>query len=372
MTSRTTRVAVLGGGQLGRMLGLAGLPLGLDFRFLDPSPEACAGAVGELVVAGLDDEAAAAKVAAGATVVTYEWEGVPAGTAHEAGRSVPIHPPPVALEVAQDRVWEKSMLNGIGIATARFRAVDDRASLDDAIRELGLPAVLKTRRGGYDGKGQAVLRATGDADAAFAEMGGVPLILEGFVPFRRELSIVAVRGLDGAIACWPVVENVHEAGILRVTRAPAPNLDDALQARAEACIRPLLEAQEYVGVCCVELFDADGELLANEVAPRVHNSGHWTIEGADTSQFENHLRAVLGWPLGSTAARGASAMVNCIGALPDRDAVLAVPGAHLHDYGKSRRRGRKVGHVTVCADDVASLEPALARVLDLVHASADG
>jgi 5-(carboxyamino)imidazole ribonucleotide synthase len=217
-----------------------------------------------------------------------------------------------------------------------------------------------------------VLRAPADADAAFAEIGGVPLILEGFVPFRRELSIVAVRGVDGTVACWPVVENVHELGILRVTRAPAPGIDDALQARAEACIRPLLADLDYVGVGCVELFDVDGELLANEMAPRVHNSGHWTIEGAHTSQFENHLRAVLGRPLGATDARGVSAMVNCVGALPDRDAVLSVPGAHLHDDGKSPRRGRKVGHVTVCAADAAALEPALERVLELVRASADG
>ncbi len=182
----------------------------------------------------------------------------------------------------------------------------------------------------------------------------MPLILEGFVPFQRELSIVAVRGLDGAVACWPVVENSHELGILRMTRAPAPGADDALQSHAEQCIRPLLDELEYVGVCCVELFDVDGELLANEIAPRVHNSGHWTIEGAHTSQFENHVRAVLGWPLGSTAARGVSAMVNCIGRMPDRDAVLAVPDAHCHDYGKSPRRGRKVGHVTVCAADAAS------------------
>jgi 5-(carboxyamino)imidazole ribonucleotide synthase len=367
-----TQITVLGGGQLGWMLGLAGIPLGVSFRFLDPSPEAPARMVGDLVVGGLDDEAAAAKVAAGATVVTYEWEGVPAGTAYEAGRSVPIYPPPVALEVSQDRVWEKSMLNGIGIATAPFREVDDRAALDEAIAEIGFPAVLKTRRGGYDGKGQAVLRAPADADTAFADLGDVPLILEGFVPFKRELSIVAVRGLDGTVACWPVVENTHELGILRLTRAPAPGVDAELQARAEACVRPLLDVQEYVGVCCVELFEVEGGLLANEIAPRVHNSGHWTIEGAHTSQFENHVRAVLGWPLGSTEARGASAMVNCIGALPDRDTVLSVPGAHLHDYGKRPRRGRKVGHVTVCAADAAALEPALDRVLELVRASADG
>jgi 5-(carboxyamino)imidazole ribonucleotide synthase len=367
-----TTVTVLGGGQLGRMLGLAGIPLDLTFRFLDPSPDAPAQAVGDLVVAGLDDEAAAAKAADGAAVVTYEWEGVPASTAYEAGRVVPIRPGPRALEVSQDRFIEKSVLNAQGVGTAPFRAVGDRGSLDSAVAEIGLPAVLKTRRGGYDGKGQAVLRAAGDIEAAWTELGGADLVLEGFVAFRRELSILAVRALDGEVACWSVVENTHVGGILRVTRAPAPDIDAALQARAEQCVRPLLTDLDYVGVICVELFDVDGELLANEFAPRVHNSGHWTIEGADTSQFENHLRAVLGWPLGSTAARGVSAMVNCIGAMPDRDAVLAIPGAHVHDYGKAPRRARKVGHVTVCAPDESALEPRLTRVVELVRASADG
>src|SRR5436190_20591541 len=199
------------------MLGLAGIPLGLSFRFLDPSPDAPAQAVGDLVVGGLDDVAAAAKAADGSVVVTYEWEGVPAATADAVARDVLVYPSARALEVSQDRLVEKETFNALGIATAPFRAVDDRASLDAAVADLGLPAVLKTRRGGYDGKGQAVLRSAGDADAAWRELRGVPLILEGFVPFRREVSIVAVRGLDGAVACWPVVENVHDGGILRVT-----------------------------------------------------------------------------------------------------------------------------------------------------------
>jgi len=366
------QVTVLGGGQLGLMLGLAGIPLGVSFRFLDPSPEAPARMVGDVVVGGLDDVAAAAKAADGSEVVTYEWEGVPAATAVALATELPVRPSAGALEVSQDRLVEKTTLQGLGIATAPFRAVDDRPSLDAAIAALGLPAVLKTRRGGYDGKGQAVLRAAADADAAWAELGGVPLILEGFVDFERELSIVAVRGLDGSVACWPVVENSHELGILRVTRAPAGGADDALQSRAEQCIRPLLDELEYVGVACVELFDVGGALLANEIAPRVHNSGHWTIEGAHTSQFENHVRAVLGWPLGSTAARGVSAMVNCIGGMPERAAVLAVPDTHVHDYGKRPRRGRKVGHVTVCGADARELEPRLARVDELVRAATDG
>jgi 5-(carboxyamino)imidazole ribonucleotide synthase len=357
-----TRVAVLGGGQLGQMLGLAGIPLGISCAFLDPSPKAPAALVGDLVVGGLDDVDAARRAASGATVVTYEWEGVPADTARALQRDTPVHPLPRALEVSQDRLVEKNTFRSLGIATAPYRAVDERASLDAAIGELGLPAVLKTRRGGYDGKGQAVLRSDVDADAAWAQLGGVPLILEGFVAFSRELSIIAVRGADGETVCWPAVENQHVGGILHVTRAPAPHLDDALQAQAFACIRPLLDSLDYVGVGCVELFEVDGTLLANEMAPRVHNSGHWTIEGAETSQFENHLRAVLGWPLGSNATRGASAMVNCVGTMPDRDSILAVPGSHFHDYGKEARPGRKLGHVTVTATDEATLGERLASV----------
>jgi 5-(carboxyamino)imidazole ribonucleotide synthase len=360
-----SHVCVLGGGQLGRMLGLAGIPLGCTFTFLDPGAAAPAGAVGELVVGALDDVAAAERAAKGASVVTYEWEGVPAGTARAAGRHADVHPTPVVLELSQDRLVEKSALRRLGIATADFAPVGSRAELDDAAAGLGYPAVLKTRRGGYDGKGQVVLGGPAGVDAAWAALGGAALIVEAFVPFARELSIVAVRGRDGDFRCWPVVENVHRDGILRVTRAPAPGLDDALQARAEKCVRPLMEQHDYVGVCCVELFDTGSELLANELAPRVHNSGHWTIEGAETSQFENHVRAVTGMPLGSTAARGPAAMVNCIGRMPDRDAVLRVPGAHLHDYGKHPRPGRKVGHVTVTADDPATLAERLGAVTAL-------
>ncbi len=367
-------VAVLGGGQLGWMLGLAGIPLGLRFRFLDPVPEAPAGAVGVLVVGGLGDEAALTEVADGAVVVTYEWEGVPADAARFLDRPVrPVRPGARSLEVAQDRLVEKETFRRLGIGTPAFAAVDSRGAgaggLDDAIAAVGgLPAVLKTRRGGYDGKGQAVLRTTADVDAGWAELGGgpesspVPLILEALVPFDRELSVLAVRGTDGAVACWPLVENHHEAGMLRISRAPAPGLDSGLQARGEEIAQRLLTDLDHVGVLAVELFDVGGELLANEIAPRVHNSGHWTIEGAETSQFENHLRAVLGRPLGSTAARGESAMVNCIGELPDRDVVLAVPGAHFHDYGKAARPGRKLGHVTVTAATPAELTARLARL----------
>jgi 5-(carboxyamino)imidazole ribonucleotide synthase len=355
-------VAVLGGGQLGRMLGLAGIPLGVSFAFLDPGAEAPAAAVGDLVVGALDDVDAAQRSAKGADVVTFEWEGVPATTARALEAIAPVRPTPRALDISQDRVTEKDALRALGIATAPYRAVATRAELIDAVDAFGLPAVLKTRRGGYDGKGQAQFRTEADVDVAWDALGGVPLVLEGFVGFDRELSILAVRAGDGEVRCWPAVENIHRDGILRLTRAPAADAD---QADAEACIRPLLEDLDYIGVCCVELFDVGGTLLANEIAPRVHNSGHWTIEGAETSQFENHMRAVTGLPLGSTATRGPSAMVNCIGTMPDRDAVLRVPGAHLHDYGKAPRPGRKLGHVTVTAPDVATLETRLAVVQPL-------
>jgi 5-(carboxyamino)imidazole ribonucleotide synthase len=349
------------------MLGLAGLPLGVSFRFLDPSPDATAGALGPLHVAPFTDDVAIDGFATGATVVTYEWEGVPAPTARRAARHAPVQPGDRALELSQDRLIEKQALNALGIGTAAFRAIDDERGLRDAIDEIGFPAVLKTRVGGYDGKGQAVLRALDDVAQAWNALGGTPLILEAFVPFRRELSVLAVRSARGEFACWPVVENTHVGGILRVSRAPAPGAGPETQAAAEACIRPLLDDLDYVGVACVELFDTEAGLLANEWAPRVHNSGHWTIEGAVTSQFENHLRAVLGWPLGSVAPVGHSAMVNCIGAMAPRDAVLAIEDAHLHDYAKAPREGRKVGHVTITAPDEHTLD---ARLDELQRATA--
>ncbi len=366
MSDGATTVAVLGGGQLGRMLGLAGVAQGLRFRFLDPVAEAPAAAVGTLVTGALDARDALDAVARGAAVVTYEWEGVPADAArHLAGR-YQVLPPVAALEVSQDRLAEKSLFRSLAIPTAAFAPVGDRAGLDAAVAEIGLPAVLKTRRGGYDGKGQHVLRAAADVETGWSLLGGVPLILEAFVPFERELSIVAVRGRDGTVSCWPVVENEHRDGILRVTRAPAPRWNASLQAAAEKHARAVLDALDYVGVLCIELFDHGGVLLANEMAPRVHNSGHWTIEGAVTSQFENHLRAILDRPLGSTAPVGVSAMVNCLGTMPDPRAVLAVEGAHLHDYGKSPRPGRKLGHVTVCAADETTLAARLEQLRAII------
>jgi 5-(carboxyamino)imidazole ribonucleotide synthase len=353
-------LGILGGGQLGWMLARAAEPLGIRCRVLDPSPDAPAGRAGELVVGAYDDPAALDRFAEGLRLATYEFENVPVASARRLAARLDVLPPPRALEVAQDRVAEKAFFESAGIPVTPWRPVSSPADLERALDELGRPAVLKTRRLGYDGKGQHVIRGPGDAEVAWARLGGAPLVLEAFVPFARELSVIAARGRDGAVACYPLVENEHAEGILRRSRAPAPGLAAGLQAEAGRHAGRVLDALGYVGVLAIELFEVEGRLLANELAPRVHNSGHWTIEGAETSQFENHVRAVTGLPLGPTAPRGASLMVNLIGAVPDAAAVLAVPGAHLHLYGKAPRPGRKLGHVTLRADDPAALERARA------------
>jgi 5-(carboxyamino)imidazole ribonucleotide synthase len=354
-----TTVGVLGAGQLGRMLALAGYPLGLRFRFLDPSPEAPAGQLAERCAAPFDDLARIERFVQGLDVVTYEFENVPVELPRSLGRTIPVFPPPAALEASQDRLHEKTLFARLGLPTAPYVAVDTRADLDRALAALGCPAVLKTRRFGYDGKGQVVLRSAEEADKAWEALGGVPLLLEGFVSFERELSVLAVRGRDGQVAFYPLVENHHAGGVLRLSRAPAPGLTPELQALAEDYAGRVLRALDYVGVLAIEFFAYAGGLVANEMAPRVHNSGHWTIEGAETSQFENHLRAVLGLPLGSTETPGPCAMVNLIGTHPAPPDVLAIPGAHLHLYGKTPRPGRKLGHVTVRGATPALVEERL-------------
>ena len=361
------KVGILGGGQLGRMLALAGYPLDLTFRLFDPAPDATAGQVAPLIDGTYDDASALQRFADGVDVITYEWENVPVATATALQAYAAVYPPPQALEVAQDRFDEKSFFRSLGIPTPPFVAVDDLASLQAALASLGYPAVLKTRRMGYDGKGQQVLRTPSDVDRAWAALGGTPLILEGFVPFDRELSILAVRSSNGETTTYPLVENHHAEGILRLSLAPAPGDVTALQAMAEDYAQRVLQALEYVGVLAIELFQVGDRLIVNEMAPRVHNSGHWTIEGAMTSQFANHLRAILGLPLGSTATPAPCAMLNLIGTLPDTRAILEVPGAALHLYGKSPRPGRKIGHVTLRGEDSASFEERLTRLQDLIR-----
>ncbi|MFO3704354.1 5-(carboxyamino)imidazole ribonucleotide synthase [Xanthomonas codiaei] len=359
-----TMVGILGGGQLARMLVLAGAPLGLRVAVFDPAADACAGQLAPLQVGGFDDTAALAAFAAQAEVITFDFENVPAASAQHLAAQLPVFPRPQALAVAQDRLSEKTLFRELSIPVPEFAAIDDRAGLDAALAHIGAPCVLKTRRFGYDGKGQYRIRTLADADAAWDALGAqaqkVGLILEAFVPFQREVSVVAVRGRDGEFRAWPLTENWHVDGVLSASLAPA-RVDAAMQALAETHARAIAQALDYVGVFALELFVRDGELLANEIAPRVHNSGHWTIEGAETSQFENHLRAVLGLPLGSTAMRGHACMLNWLGSMPEAGAFLAVPGAHWHDYGKQAREGRKVGHATVRADTPQALAAALAQ-----------
>ena len=355
-------IGILGGGQLGYMLALAGYPLGLHFRFLDPSPQAPVGRIAHRVTAEYSDHDALEKFAHGLELVTYEFENVPVEAARFLAKHVPVYPPPEALEAAQDRLNEKSLFKKLGIVTTPFAEVNGAGDVDAAVKKIGLPAVLKTRRMGYDGKGQWVLRTREDVEFVKREFPTTPLLLESFVTFQRELSILAARSRSGETAFYPLVENHHRGGILRLTVAPAPNLSAKLQQAAEVAARRVMEELNYVGVLAIEFFECNGELVANEMAPRVHNSGHWSIEGAATSQFENHLRAVMGLPLGSTATLGVSAMLNLIGEVPEPAEVAAIPDAHLHLYGKSLRPGRKVGHVTLRAASFEELTSRLAAL----------
>ena len=358
-------VGILGGGQLARMMALSAAPLGLRFLVLDTAADACAGQFAPMVVGDYTDEAALAEFASKIDVATFDFENVPAESAQWLATRVPVFPSPRALAVAQDRLAEKTLFRELGIPVPDFADIDSRAALDAAVVTLGTPCILKTRRLGYDGKGQFRIKSPADVDAAWDALGAqaatVGLILEGFVAFQRELSVVAVRGRDGEFRAWPLTENWHVDGVLSASLAPA-TVDAGMQATALSHARRLAEAMDYVGVFALELFCRDGELLANELAPRVHNSGHWTIEGSETSQFQNHLRAVLGLPLGDTRMVGLACMLNWIGAMPDANAVLGEAGGHWHDYGKSPRAGRKVGHATVRADSPAELAAALQRV----------
>lgn len=362
------KIGILGGGQLARMIALAGYPLGLKFIVLDPDPNAGAGPLSEHLLGAYDDPDSLAQLAEKADIVTYEFENVPAHVAEFLASHTQVYPPSGALAVAQDRLLEKTFFNDIGIGTAPYAQVDSLSDLRSAMDAIGYPAILKSRRMGYDGKGQVVLRTESDLEPAIHAMQGAASIVEGFVDFRREVSIIAARRPSGDIVFYPLSENQHSGGILRIARACH---DDALQATAEDYVRRLLEKLEYVGVIALELFDVDGQLLANEFAPRVHNSGHWTIEGSETSQFENHLRAILDLPLGSTATRGHAAMVNFIGGLPETEQLLDKTNVHLHLYDKLPRRGRKVAHATVRSDKIDVFEKVLADLAVIAKAVDD-
>ncbi len=347
------------------MLALAGHPLGLRCRVLDPAPAPPAAAAADHVQGRLDDPQALDRFAEGISVSTCEIEHLPDVALCRMEEATTFRPGARAVRVARDRLEEKTFLRTCGIGTADFLCVDGAQDLAQAGERLGYPFILKTRTHGYDGLGQAVVRDAGQAEAAFSELAGKPLLAEAFVEFDRELSVIAVRSSSGEFALYPVVENHHAGGILRWTIAPAADVSAALRDRATTLAEALVRALDYVGVLTIELFQVGEELLVNEIAPRVHNSGHWTIEGAETSQFENHLRAILGLPLGSTHHVDGWVMFNVLGETPDLRRVLEIPGAHLHLYGKEARPGRKLGHVNCRAPRPDAARPRLEAALGL-------
>jgi 5-(carboxyamino)imidazole ribonucleotide synthase len=354
-------IGVLGAGQLGRMMALSGYPLAMDFLFLDQTPGTPAHQVAPSLFGSFTDPKLLDELAARCQVVTFDWENVPAATLEHLAARVRIAPPVAALHTAQDRLLEKALFAELGIATNRSCAVDSLVELQRAIKTIGLPGVLKTRRLGYDGKGQQVLRESKDVAKAWDALGAQPLLYEAMVPFDYEVSAIGVRGMDGSFAMYPLNRNLHRDGILRLTRAPWRS--KLLEAAARRCLRKVMQHFDYVGVLTIEFFVVQGKLLANEMAPRVHNSGHWTIEGAVTSQFENHLRAITGLPLGDTSARGHCAMLNLIGTMPEPQGLLSEEGLHLHNYGKSPRPGRKLGHITIVETTAKTAQRRAARLL---------
>lgn len=357
------RLGILGAGQLGRMMALAGYPLGLRFTFLDRTEDTPGGQLAEIITGDFDDPALLEQLAADCDCLTFDWENVPVEPLKNLSCNTPILPPLAALETGQDRLAEKQLFAKLGIPTAGYAAVDSKAELAEAAGRLGYPCLLKTRRMGYDGKGQYMLRGEDDLGPAWEALGGTALILEEFVNFDYEVSQVAARSTRGETCFYPLARNVHEGGILHYSIAPwkAPVLEDL----AREYLESMLEHFDYAGVLTVEFFVCGERLIANEMAPRVHNSGHWTIEGAHTSQFENHVRAILGLPLGDPSARGQSAMINLLGSMPELSALLEIQGVHVHDYGKSPRPLRKIGHCTVVCDEKDERDSKLQKLLKL-------
>lgn len=352
------KIGILGGGQLGRMLALAGYPLGLHFHFFDPATDAPVDELAPRIARDYIDTAGIHEFQQRVDVVTYEFENVPVSVAQAIAEHTPVFPPPIALETAQDRFFEKTFFQQLSIPTPPFAVVDSLVDLHTACDQIGLPGIVKTRRLGYDGKGQIRINTVDDIAKAWQTFGSTvdrpaQLVYEGHVDFDCEVSILAVRSTTGEIAYYPLIQNTHRDGILRLSLAPAPDTDSNLHALACEYARRVLDEMHYVGVLAIEFFKVGNTLIASEMAPRVHNSGHWTIEGSETSQFENHLRAILGLPLGSTAMRGHAAMINLIGTTPPRADILGIPNTHMHLYAKEARPGRKLGHITVRADEAA-------------------
>jgi 5-(carboxyamino)imidazole ribonucleotide synthase len=344
------------------MLAVAARRLGIELRFFSPDPQSPAGVHAELIVAEYENEAALTHFAEGLDFATYEFESIPIAAVESIALRATVRPPVRALETAQDRARAKACVESLGIPTPRSATADSLREARAALEMVGRPAVLKTRRLGYDGKGQAVIRQSTDLERAWVTVAGAPSLIESFVSFTRELSLIAVRSSTGEVAFYPLVENHHSEGILRFSLAPAPGVSAQLQAQAEDYGKRVLDHLDYVGVLAIEFFETLAGLLANEMAPRVHNSGHWTIEGADTSQFENHLRAVTGMELGSTDAHGVSGMVNVIGQEPDVARLREIPGVHVHMYGKQPAPRRKLGHITVTAESMQGVRDAIGQV----------
>lgn len=360
------RIGIIGAGQLGQMLGLAGKNLDLEFVFLDPSPDPPAAVAGPVIGLPFDSDEGLRQLARDTDIVTYEFENVPVSAIEAIAAETVVYPPPDALRFAQDRLSEKQLFESLQIPVPPYRTVDSEQDLRDAATDIGLPLVLKTRRLGYDGKGQTVVRDDADLSNAVSALGGSQLIAEQWVPFDREVSAIGVRNVRGDVAVYPLIENQHRDGILNISRAPAAT--NGLATLAKRHLDQMLSHLDYVGVLTIEFFVVGDELLANEFAPRVHNSGHWTIEGASTSQFENHLRAILDLPLGDISPLGHSAMLNLIGSMPAEDLALDSDTAYLHDYGKKPRPGRKLGHITVVASDPADRDRAVTRLSEILVA----
>jgi 5-(carboxyamino)imidazole ribonucleotide synthase len=359
-----TRVGIVGAGQLGRMLALAGYPLGLRCLFLDRSADTPGAQVAPSLVGEFEDPALLADLASRTDVVTFDWENISGSALKPLEQITRVRPPRLALEISQDRLSEKALFTRLKIPVAAHAAVDSREQLVQAAHRIGLPGVLKTRRMGYDGKGQFVLRTPADIDAAWGAIGGADLIYEKFQDFSRELSLIGARSSDGQMVFYPLSANTHGGGILRYSVAPFINAK--LERAARLYLKRVMKALGYIGVLTIEFFVIKGRLVANEMAPRVHNSGHWTIDGCVTSQFENHLRAVCDMPLGSTRPLGHTAMINFLGLMPPRERLLAIDGLAYHDYGKSPRPGRKLGHCTIVKRSPKERDAALANALKLV------
>jgi 5-(carboxyamino)imidazole ribonucleotide synthase len=350
------------------MMALAGYPLGLRFTFFDRTEDTPGGQLAEIITGEFDDSALLETLAAQCDCLTFDWENVPVEPLRALGSTTPIQPPLAALQTGQDRLAEKQLFGQLGIPTAQYAQVDSQEELAQAATRLGYPCLLKTRRMGYDGKGQFLLRSQSDVSPAWAALGGSALILEQFVSFDFEVSQIAARSTRGETAYYPLARNIHKDGILQYSIAPWT--DNQLQDKARNYLERLMGHFSYAGILTVEFFVRGQELVANEMAPRVHNSGHWTIEGAHTSQFENHLRAILGLPLGDASPRGHSAMVNLLGAMPDLASLLELKGVHVHDYGKSPRPLRKIGHCTLVSDEAGERDDGLKRLLELASQAA--